>query len=242
MKVLVISDIHANLSALNAVLDHAPAVDAVWCLGDIVGYGPDPNECVETIRELPNLVSLRGNHDGAVCGLVEKSKFNYSAQEVLLWTEDQLKPNNRSYLASLPAKTTESGVTLAHGSPRRPVWEYIMDSHAAEVNFTHFETDYCLVGHSHFPVLYLQREGKKQVEASYLGPNEKRNLLRKTIVNPGSVGQPRDHDHRAAYALLDTDENLWSQYRISYDVHAVQQRMRDAGLPENYIQRIESGW
>ena len=128
MKVLILSDIHGNRTALEAVLEAAEPFDAVWCLGDIIGYGPDPNDCVAMVRELPNLVCLRGNHDSAVIGLTEKGKFNPFAQVVLEWTEDQLNPIHRQYLQSLSPQAQVGDVTLAHGSPRDPVWEYIMVS------------------------------------------------------------------------------------------------------------------
>lgn len=242
MKVLVISDIHANLTALEAVLEEAGDADQIWCLGDVVGYGPDPNACVEVIRGLPHGVCLRGNHDSAVCGLSSISKFNYTAQEVLRWTQAKLSKENQRYLASLDAKRVEGDFTLAHGSPRRPVWEYIMDTPTAEENFEHFETDVCLVGHSHLPVVYVQKEGKTMVEAGYLADGQQRQLIRKSIVNPGSVGQPRDHDPRAAYALLDTADHLWSQGRVTYRVGPVQKRMKKAGLPGDYVRRLELGW
>ena len=242
MKILVLSDIHANLTALQAVLDQADNVDRVWCLGDIVGYGPDPNQCVEAVRQLPEVVCLRGNHDSAVCGLVSKSNFNYKAQEVLYWTEAELKEANRKFLASLPAKRELERVTIAHGSPRRPTWEYIMDTATAEENFDHFETEYCLVGHSHLPVMYLQREGRQAVEVSHLAAGEQRELIPKTIVNPGSVGQPRDRDPRAAYAVYHEETNTWTQHRVDYDIAAVQARMQQAELPGDYIRRLEMGW
>jgi len=242
MRVLVISDIHANRIALEAVLEDAGQRDAVWCLGDLVGYGPEPNQCLEIIRSLPNLICLRGNHDSAVCGLTRKGDFNLSAQKVLRWTEQELTQDNQRYLASLPARTETGDVTLAHGSPRRPIWEYIMDSSTARENFEHFETDYCLVGHSHFPVLYIQREGSRQVESAPLGGNEERRLIKRSIVNPGSVGQPRDQDSRASYAVYQTDTQTWKQVRVAYQIAAVQKKMHEAGLPGEYIRRLELGW
>lgn len=242
MKILVISDIHANRTALEAVLENAGEWDAVWCLGDLVGYGPEPNRCLEIIRDLPGLVCLRGNHDSAVSGLTSVGQFNYSAQQVLHWTRKKLTDENRTYLASLPTRKTTGDVTLAHGSPRRPTWEYIMDTSTARKNFAHFDTDYCLVGHSHFPVLYIQREGSSQVESAPLGGHEERRLIKRSIVNPGSVGQPRDQDPRASYAIYHPDSKLWQQRRVAYDIRAVQDKMAEAGLPGEYIRRLELGW
>jgi len=159
MNVLIMSDIHGNRTALEAVLEAAGKVDAVWCLGDIIGYGPDPNDCVSIIRDLPNLVCLRGNHDSAVIGLTEKGKFNIAAQRVIEWTEEQLNPSHRQYLQTLSPQAKIGNVTLAHGSPRDPVWEYIMDVYTATANFEYFQTPYCFTGHSHLPVLYYLKEG-----------------------------------------------------------------------------------
>jgi len=242
MKALIISDIHGNRTALESVLESAGKVDAVWCLGDIIGYGPDPNDCVAIIRDLPNLICLRGNHDSAVIGLTESGKFNNAAQKVLEWTKDQLNPVHRQYLQSLSPQAIIDDVTLAHGSPRDPVWEYIMDVYTATANFEYFETNYCFVGHSHLPVLYYLKNGKELANVSFVYPGDTARLPDKSIVNPGSVGQPRDHDPRAAYTIFDTEERTWSQHRASYAVEDVQERMTRAGLPVEYIQRLDLGW
>ena len=242
MKVLIISDIHGNRTALEAVLEDATEVDGVWCLGDIIGYGPDPNDCVSIIRDLPNLICLRGNHDSAVIGLTEKVKFNYSAQRVLEWTDEQLNPVHRQYLQSLSPQAEVDDVTLVHASPRDPIWEYIMDVYTATANFDYFMTPYCFVGHSHLPVMYNIKNGKELATVNFVFPGEQTRLPKKTIVNPGSVGQPRDHDPRAAYTIFDTKEKTWAQHRVLYDVADVQERMTLAGLPTEYIQRLELGW
>lgn len=241
MTVLVISDIHANLTALQAVLEDADDYDSVWCLGDVVGYGPDPNECIDTVRDLTDLICLRGNHDSAVTGLTEKSKFNPSAQEALQWTENALHAGHLTFLKELPARTEHGPVTLAHGSPREPVWEYIMDPYTARANFDHFSTPYCLVGHSHTPFLFAQND-HQGAEQRYVEPGERVDLPERGLINPGSVGQPRDNDPRASYGMLDLDAKTWTQKRVAYDVEAVQDRMREAGLPESYIRRIAYGW
>jgi len=242
MKVLIISDIHGNRTALEAVLEDASAVDAVWCLGDIIGYGPDPNDCVSIIRDLPNLICLRGNHDSAVIGLTDNVKFNHSAQRVLEWTAEQLNPVHRQYLQSLSPLVEVDDVTLAHASPRDPIWEYIMDVYTATANFDYFMTPYCFVGHSHLPVMYYMKNGKELATVNFVFPGEKTRLPDKTIVNPGSVGQPRDHDPRAAYTIFNTEEKTWAQHRVLYDIADVQERMVLAGLPSEYIQRLDLGW
>ncbi|MFO8035487.1 MAG: metallophosphoesterase family protein [Anaerolineales bacterium] len=242
MTVLVISDIHSNLTALEAVLEEAGSYDSVWCLGDVVGYGPDPNQCVERVRDLPELACLRGNHDSAVTGLAEKAKFNPTAQEALEWTEKELHASNLTFIKDLPSHLEKGEVTLAHGSPRDPVWEYIMDPYTATANFDFFSTPYCLVGHSHIPFLYAYEDGEELVVRKPLPLGEEVQLPERALLNPGSVGQPRDNDPRASYAMFDPEERTWIHCRVAYDVAAVQQRMRDAGLPLNYIQRIAHGW
>jgi len=242
MKVLVMSDIHGNRTALEAVLQASGSVDAVWCLGDIIGYGPDPNDCVSIIREIPNLTCLRGNHDSAVIGLTERIKFNHSAQKVLEWTDDQLNPVHRQYLLDLPDHVEIDDVTLAHGSPRDPTWEYIMDVYTATANFDYFTTSYCFIGHSHLPVLYYLKNGKDLANVTFVYPGDITKLPEKCIVNPGSVGQPRDHDPRAAFTIFDTEKKTWAQHRVNYDIVEVQERMSQAGLPSEYIQRLDLGW
>ena len=242
MTILVISDVHANLSALEAVLEDTGSFDSVWCLGDVVGYGPDPNQCVEVVRDLPNLVCLRGNHDSAIAGLSENTKFNPTAQEALEWTKNELDVRQVSFLEGLPSREEIGEVTLAHGSPRDPIWEYVMDNYTATVNFDHFSTPYCFVGHSHIPFIYVMEEGEELASRQLLKIGKWMDLPEKALVNPGSVGQPRDNDPRASYALYDPEERTWINHRVEYDVKAVQQRMEKAGLPLTYIQRIIHGW
>ena len=242
MKILVISDIHANLTALEAVIEDAGSVTATWCLGDVVGYGPDPNECIVRVRGLPNSICLIGNHDAAALGELDVDSFNPDARKAVLWTQKTLTPENKAFLQERPKKVTIDNVTLAHGSPRHPVWEYLLDTRTATQNFTHFETPYCLVGHSHLPVIYHLRDG--QDSANLLIPQARQSLelTPRAILNPGSVGQPRDRDPRAAYAIFDTEEQVWEQRRVSYDVPSVQGRMEAAELPDRHIRRLAAGW
>lgn len=242
MTILILSDIHSNLTALEAVLEDVGSYDEVWCLGDIVGYGPDPNQCVEVVRGLPKLTCLRGNHDSAVAGLTENTKFNPTAQEALQWTENELNAGQLAFLRELPSHLEKDEVTLAHGSPREPIWEYIMDTYTATVNFDHFSTPYCMVGHSHIPFIYAHEAGEERAVRQVVRPGEIVPLPGKALLNPGSVGQPRDNDPRASYALFDRQERTWVNRRVEYDVGAVQDRMREAGLPLTYIQRITQGW
>ncbi|MEX2030901.1 MAG: metallophosphoesterase family protein [Anaerolineales bacterium] len=246
MHVLVISDIHANLPALDSVLEDARAgsrsYQAVWCLGDLVGYGPDPNECVERVRQLPNLVCLNGNHDQAALGLIPLSRFNQDARAAASWTGQVLTDANRSFLASLSSRLDQELFTLAHGSPRQPVWEYILDTTTADRNFEAFTSDYCLVGHSHFPLLFRKESPQQIARQLAISWEQPAPLSPRMILNPGSVGQPRDLDPRAAYALLDLDGPTWDARRVAYDVAQVQGRMIQAGLPERQALRLQAGW
>ena len=240
MRILVISDIHANLTALDAVLTDAGEFDAAWCLGDLVGYGPDPNECIAKVRALPNLRCIIGNHDAAALDKIDTKTFNLEARQALEWTQKTLTETSISFLSSLQQKIEINNVTLTHGSPRHPVWEYLMDSQTAALNFDYFSTPYCFVGHTHLPVVYTREEKKLVVYKPT--PNNKITLSPRTIINPGSVGQPRDHDPRAAYVIYNPGENTWDYRRLTYDIPAVQTRMADAQLPERHIVRLQAGW
>lgn len=242
MRVLIISDIHANLTALEAVLTHAKQVDAVWCLGDLVGYGPDPNECVSRVRSLPNLVCILGNHDAAVLRHIDSSTFNPEARQVIYWTQSGLTDANLDFLDSLPERVQQDHVTLVHGSPRQPVWEYLLDTHIATRSFDYFESAYCFVGHTHLPVIYQKAQEDQPAKLSIPGANSNMLLNPRAILNPGSVGQPRDRDPRAAYAIYYPEEQTWELHRVPYDIAAVQNRMQAAKLPERHITRLSSGW
>ena len=240
MRILVISDIHSNLTALDAVLTDAGEFDAAWCLGDLVGYGPDPNECIAKVRVLPNLRCIIGNHDAAALNQIDTKTFNMEARQALEWTQKTLTESSISFLSSLQQKIEINNVTLTHGSPRHPVWEYLIDSQTASLNFDYCSTPYCFVGHTHLPVVYTREEKKLVVYKPT--PNKKITLSPRTIINPGSVGQPRDHDPRAAYVIYNPEENTWDYHRLTYDIHAVQTRMADAQLPERHIVRLQTGW
>lgn len=242
MRALIISDIHANLTALEAVLEDARDIDATWCLGDIIGYGPDPNPCVARIRNLPNLVCILGNHDAAALRRIDTGSFNPEARLALHWTRSQLSQTNQDFLTQLPEKIVLGDVTLTHGSPRHPVWEYLLDSRTAAFNFEHFETDFCLVGHTHLPVIYTYQEGDESARLVAPETGEPLVLQSRAILNPGSVGQPRDRDPRASYLVYDDEARTWTYHRVAYDIQDVQERMREAGLPERHINRLEAGW
>lgn len=244
MRILVISDIHANLVALETVLAEAAGqYDAVWCLGDLVGYGPNPEECVVTVRGLPGLVCLVGNHDKAVLGEIDLAVFNGDARSAIAWTQNTVSDETLAYLAGLPATDKRGAYTLVHGSPRQPVWEYILDRHIAQDNFPLIHTPYCLVGHTHVPVIYreINSNGECREEApDYAAPRPLAG--QRLIVNPGSVGQPRDSNPDASYALLDLEGDVWEYHRVAYDIAETQSRMRAARLPERLAGRLAFGW
>lgn len=242
MRILVISDIHANANALETVLEAADNYSEVWCLGDLVGYGPEPNQVVEMIRDLPNLKCIIGNHDAAAVNMLNLNTFNPEARNVILWTQNQLTPENLEFLSNLPETIEMEYVTLAHGSPRSPIWEYILDTRNATENFTEFDTPYCCVGHSHVPVIFYLVD--EQAMANLIIPDEftRVTLTPRAILNPGSVGQPRDRDPRASFAIFDTEEFIWEYHRVEYDVYGVQERMRKVNLPKRHIDRLTIGW
>jgi diadenosine tetraphosphatase ApaH/serine/threonine PP2A family protein phosphatase len=240
MRALIISDIHANLTALETVLAQAGEVDAVWCLGDIVGYGPDPNECIARLKTLGNLVCLRGNHDAAAVGDLALEGFNLEAQISIDWLRHQLSPESVAFLRPLPFRAEIDNITLVHASPRQPVLEYLLDTYSAAENFAYFDTDFCFVGHTHFPVLFTLKDQTMRLEIPI--PNTSLHLEKRCIINPGSVGQPRDRDPRAAYAIFDDETAIWDYHRVDYELEAVQERMRAADLPERHISRLAVGW
>ncbi|MFQ5614241.1 MAG: metallophosphoesterase family protein [Anaerolineae bacterium] len=246
MRYLVISDVHANLVAFETVLADAKGqYEKVWCLGDMVGYGPNPNECVELLLTLDHLC-IAGNHDWAVLGKLDVDDFNADARHVTLWTREQLKTNVHDYLDELPVVLVrEEDYTLVHGSPRHPIWEYILYPTIAQMNFEHFNTPYCLVGHTHSPVIFIAGEDPQaQCQAEIPTPNNGPVPLgqRRLIVNPGSVGQPRDGDARAAYGILDTEKGTFEHRRVTYPIGKTQEQMKEQDFPARLVNRIAFGW
>lgn len=242
MRTLVISDIHANLTALETVLDHAGEVERVWCLGDVVGYGPNPNECIERVRSLPNLTCLLGNHDAAAINQIDIQTFNPEARLSIEWLQGVLTEESLKFLNSLPMSKIFDQTTLVHGSPRQPVFEYLLDTQSATDNFDYFNTDFCFVGHTHLPVNFHLADNDYTARLSIPPINKVSQLEARTIINPGSVGQPRDRDPRAAYAIFDPADNTWDYRRVEYDIPTVQELMTAAGLPERHVIRLEGGW
>jgi diadenosine tetraphosphatase ApaH/serine/threonine PP2A family protein phosphatase len=243
MRILVVSDVHANYEALQSVFEDAGAVDETWCLGDVVGYGPDPNLCVEMIRELPNLTCLLGNHDVALLGRMPLAAFNGEARRSLDLQARVLTADNMDFLRSLPDGTLERGeVTLAHGSPRDPTWEYVLNTLAARLNFDYFDTPFCFVGHAHLQCMFQLDAERNRISMEVPRPGEVVEMTPRAIFNPGSVGQPRDRDPRAAYAIYDPEAHTWEPRRVEYDIPAVQARIREQGMPEKHAARLVEGW
>ncbi len=246
MRVLIISDIHANFAAFESVLQDAQGKwDVIWFLGDLVGYGPDPNECVEELQKYDH-ICLSGNHDQAVLGNLDVKLFNREANFAINWTREALTEESRSYLEAVPSKIVEEPFTLAHASPRYPVWEYIIDPGTAAENFDWFKTPYCFVGHTHVPIIFEERnEAFREIymRAPYYADGDAPFPLgeRRLIINPGSVGQPRDSDPRAAYALLDSDTLACTFKRVEYPVQVTQRRMEKVGMPRRLVERLAHG-
>ena len=238
MATLIIGDIHSNLEAFQSVLDHA-GFQEVWCLGDIVGYGPDPGACLDLLMD-HSPTAVAGNHDRAAVGLLSLETFNHYAAEACRWTTSNLSEAQQAYLRELPLVLNKDPFTLVHGSLRDPVWEYLVHQEAALGTFRLLETQRCLVAHSHIPFVCRESNQHPLFEplpegvALPLGEDH-------VIINPGSVGQPRDGDARAAYVLYDADAETVTLHRVSYDIAATQEKMARAGLPEPLITRLAAG-
>ena len=242
MRVGVVSDVHANLVALETVLAAMEPVDSLWVLGDSVGYGPRPSECVELLRANPHL-AIAGNHEWAALGKISTAEFNPFAASAAQWTVGQLTPEVRAYLSELPERLDENQATLVHGSPRDPIWEYVLDSSTAGANFEHFQTRLCLIGHTHVASYFRLANGHVEArQASVDEPLDLSDESHRWILNPGSVGQPRDEDPRSSYMVLDLERRTATWHRVPYEIRLTQQQMRDAGLPARLIERLEHGW
>jgi predicted phosphodiesterase len=240
MRVAVISDVHANLPALEAVAEaiEGEAPDAIWCLGDLVGYGAQPNECTAWAAAR-TAVCLAGNHDLGVLGSLDLADFAGDAATAAEWTRGVLGADERTYLESLSPSGSAEGVGLYHGSPRDPVWEYVLTWEAARDAIADSGTQLTLVGHSHVPMAIVDGRGAIGGHA----PDGTESDLRagKWLLNPGSVGQPRDGDPQAAWLLLDLDAQRAFFRRVPYDVTRAQETIRAAGLPDALAERLSHG-
>ena len=247
MRYLIISDIHSNLTALETVLG---AAEGKWekavCLGDLVGYGPDPNEVIDRIRSL-GAITIRGNHDKAVAGAEDIDDFNPIARAAVLWTRQQLRPENREYLTNLPkGPQTVDAFSIAHGSIYDED-EYVFSPAPALDALANSPNPVTFFGHTHIQGGFTLR-GKDDVQVLRAAPGTGRESLAvsidpdgKYLLNPGSIGQPRDGDARAGFAIADLEHGKVEFWRVSYDIERVQQRMTQAGLPEPLILRLAFG-
>ncbi|MFQ6028226.1 MAG: metallophosphoesterase family protein [Dehalococcoidia bacterium] len=242
MRALILSDIHSNLEALEAVLEDAEKRDgfeAVWVLGDTVGYGPDPVACLALLRGY-NLLAVAGNHDHGATGKIGMGDFNGAAYTAAVWTGRQLSAEDAEFLNQLPEVATAEPFTLVHGSLRAPLLEYLISQEAALATFELLPTRFCLVGHSHYPFICLENQGNPSF-VEFSEGQEFRLGEDRWIINPGSVGQPRDRDPRPSFAVYDDQEGVLWHYRVPYDIKRTQDKMRRAGLPQVLISRLDQG-
>lgn len=242
MHVAVISDIHGNRHALDAVLADADdrGCDEVWCLGDVVGYGADPNGCCSAVRSVAS-VCLAGNHDLAAIGALSVESFSPDAATSAAWTRESLTAEHREWLASLKPQGTAQSFLLAHGSPLHPVWEYVLTAQQAEASLDAFEEQVALIGHSHVPLSFA-RDGNRAVVPQRRADGDEAQIgAQRWLLNPGSVGQPRDEDPRAAWMELHPYDGRVAWHRVRYDVGGAQQAIVDAGLPSSLADRLGVG-
>ncbi|KPJ60021.1 MAG: hypothetical protein AMJ46_08805 [Latescibacteria bacterium DG_63] len=240
MKYAIISDIHSNLEALQAVLKKVDSigVDQILCPGDIVGYGANPNECIDIIRDRASVI-LCGNHDHAAVGSTKIEFFNPHAKEAILWTQEVLRPDCAEFLKSLPYTASVDGAFFVHSSPCEPEkWNYILQPADALNEFKCFEGDICFVGHSHFALVFV-KEGDSCERALPSSFQLKKD--RRYIVNVGSVGQPRDHSPAASFATLEISKEIVQFHRVDYDCHLACEKILKAGLPSFLAERLLVG-
>jgi diadenosine tetraphosphatase ApaH/serine/threonine PP2A family protein phosphatase len=236
VAVLVVADIHANIEAFRAVLDDAErrtSIDSVWCLGDIVGYGPDPAACIEALQGYEH-VAIAGNHDLAAADALGLEEFNSYAAAAVRWTRYQLSEGLKAWLKGLPLTVRSDDFTLVHGSLLDPVWDYLVSPGTANAHLDLQATPYCLVGHSHLQLVFYEGVNGPSTGDIELGE-------RRFVANPGSVGQPRDGDPRAAYAIVDPEGRRVAQCRVAYDIRPTQTKIRAAGLPAYLADRLAAG-
>jgi diadenosine tetraphosphatase ApaH/serine/threonine PP2A family protein phosphatase len=241
----VISDVHSNLQALESVLAATAeaGVEETWCLGDVVGYGADPDACTALVRESCD-VCLVGNHDLAVLAAIDSSSFSESAAVAVEWTREHASAETLSFLRELEPTGGREGVGLFHASPRDPIWEYVLSIDQAEANLDVQEERACLIGHSHISLFFTRPVASRPTYAHGAQAGDGAVLDVESgewLINPGSVGQPRDGDPRAAWLELETDDWTVRFHRVSYDIAAAAQAIVDAGLPSALAERLGAG-
>jgi predicted phosphodiesterase len=245
-KICLVADVHSNLAALEAVVQDAGEVDAWWCMGDVVGYGPDPNECVELMAGLGALI-VAGNHDAGSIGTMSLSRFNMDARVAAEWTARTLSESSTRFLQALPETRyqEDTGCLLVHGSPSDPMWEYVTTVPQAEENFEAFTADVCFLGHSHVPVVFATPAPGSTEGVSQTTPADGETIElsggRRYLANVGSVGQPRDGDPRASYVMFEPGALLITYYRVEYEVARTRRRMEQIGLPSFLSSRLALG-
>ncbi len=240
MKLGIFSDIHGNLSAAKAVLKDLEKqnCDKIICLGDLVGYGPYPNECIDLVKKEADVI-LAGNHDHAAIGYTNVMSFNVYARSSAEWTLKRLSDENREFLESLPLTHSENDVFFVHASPVKPKeWNYVLTEHKAERAFECFQEKICFIGHSHVPVVFFKNENDIAVE---LKETEFFANDHRYIINVGSVGQPRDRNSCACYATFDLENKFFKLFRIEYDIESTQKAMLDFDLPVFLVKRLQYG-
>jgi diadenosine tetraphosphatase ApaH/serine/threonine PP2A family protein phosphatase len=245
VRVAAITDIHSNLPSLEAVLAaiDAAGVDEVWCLGDVVGYGAEPDECADLVRERCALC-LVGNHDLAVLGALDVAAFSEAAAAAVAWTRENVAARTLETLRELEPAGTREGVALFHASPRDPVWEYVLSAEQADANLDAHAAQVALIGHSHISLFFVRRAAEVQgeVRGAEAGDGTLLELGRdRWLLNPGSVGQPRDGDPRAAWLELDLGAGAAHFHRVEYDTERAAAAISAAGLPRRLAERLHVG-
>jgi predicted phosphodiesterase len=242
MRVAIATDIHGNRHAFEAVIDAAEqdGAEELWCLGDLVGYGGDPDASVELARRHCS-VCLAGNHDLAVVDVLSLEEFSRGAALAATWTREVITPETREFLLSLKPEGSAQGVGLFHASPRDPVWEYVLSGLTAELCFDVTDFRVSLIGHSHVALSFDRQEGTPASGTTRKEGSELDVGAGQWLINPGSTGQPRDGDPRAAWLMLDTDRWTASYRRAEYDIAGAQAAIRAANLPDSLAERLERG-
>jgi predicted phosphodiesterase len=243
MRYAVLADIHSNITALKTVLkdiERHGGVDEIWCLGDIVGYGPDPRQCLEILRRQRH-IAVAGNHDLAAAGKLALTSFNPDGAAAIDWTVSRLTSEDIGFLAALPTVIEKDDFTLVHGSPRDPVWEYLHSISNVRENFVYFKTSYCLVGHCHLPQIFKHDTGTDCTFIPFTTGIGQVLSKSRLIINPGSVGQPRDGDPRASYAIYDSEAAVIRLFRVPYCIEDTQRRIMQYNLPVRLAIRLGNG-
>jgi predicted phosphodiesterase len=242
VRVAIVSDVHGNRHAFEAVLDavEASGAEELWCLGDLVGYGAEPDACVELARRHA-AVCLAGNHDLAVCGEIPAGQFTPGAERAVRWTRETIAPESLAYLNGLAPQRLDEAVGLYHASPRDPVWEYVLSPLQAELCLDAAPHRIACIGHSHIALAFSRRPGEPAGGETRVAGTELDLTDGEWLLNPGSVGQPRDGDARAAWLLLDSDAWHATYHRTVYDVASAAAAIRAARLPDSLAERLPHG-